>query len=356
MHVGSGRVYVYFGGDTLAATPDVTAIKSRSGWRYGYNALAIADVNGDGYKDLIVNSEYYEDFEPANQLIDVFFGGPGFIVDPDHPDQQFDRSILPPFPGLFEGRMRFINIMDVNNDGKADFVTTDADHLYAFYGGANGFSLTPDRVIFNPDSVHARFGGIAHQIRDINGDGFDDYLVTTGFGVSTSRVLIYLGGPSGMESYPVAAAFNPPGGQETGLEACTIGDIDGDGLPDFAVHITDGSTLTGFAIFGGYPWKRTPIENPVSPGQLKMYAYPNPCMDFSTIVIGGVGRSVAEAIVYDLLGREIRRLHVKETGVDESSAFWDGRDARGYPVPPGQYTVVVRTASGTLNARILKQR
>ena len=132
-------------------------------------------------------------------------------------------------------------------------------------------------------------------------------------------------------------------------------DIDGDGFDDFAADFWTSQQRSGFVIYGGHPWERTlsvslPIEQ-----ALIITAYPNPCNDYSTVVIEGSDRSPSDVLVYDVLGREVRRLRAQTGSGTSTRIVWDGRDSRGLPVPPGPYNILTRTTNVILKGRILKR-
>jgi hypothetical protein len=56
-----GKAYIYYGGPSLDATPDVTLIGESTGsstW-FGASVASVGDVNGDGFDDVIVGAPQY---------------------------------------------------------------------------------------------------------------------------------------------------------------------------------------------------------------------------------------------------------------------------------------------------------
>ncbi|MBL0176911.1 MAG: T9SS type A sorting domain-containing protein [Ignavibacteria bacterium] len=197
-------------------------------------------------------------------------------------------------------------------------------------------------------------GSRAHRISDINGDEFDDYLLTGQYGIRVGMAFIYLGSSQGMESYPVATAYNPQSGEILAMEAIGIPDIDGDGYGDFVANfVTFGET--GFVVFGGKAWRRTPVDNVPVPATPAMTVFPNPFTEFVTIVASGSVKNSSSLMVHDVYGRDIRRIPVSGNLGTETRTFWDGRDSRGAKVPPGMYYCILETTDGFLKARIIKQ-
>jgi hypothetical protein len=163
--------------------------------RFGGSLAAAGDVNGDGYADFLIGAEladagtlnssigaaylYYG--APVVALADWIGAAPGKRVDlisPDGASGSFGSAVS--------------GAGDLNGDGFADFVigactagsARGAGHVYL--GGAavnpttwNGGSHVARIDLFNPDGANARFGGAAASVGDVNGDGFPDFVVST---------------------------------------------------------------------------------------------------------------------------------------------------------------------------------
>jgi hypothetical protein len=131
---------------------------------------------------------------------------------------------------------------DVDGDGTPDvavgFLASDA-HAAAVFSGIDGSLL---RAIANPaPGARNGFGHRVVGIGDVDGDGRGDLVVTSPFetapvsggspAASTGRARVY-SGASGALLHTVDASF---AGQEFGIDAAPLGDVDGDGVPDFVV-------------------------------------------------------------------------------------------------------------------------
>ena len=352
-----GAVYVFYGGSIAPTRPDTMACWPDRSVHFGRNGFRIADVNGDGYKDLVVGSDVEAPGNKLDGIVDVYRGGPGWKLDPLHPDQRLGNEILP-LAGEEHSMRNHVSILDVNNDGTSDLFVIDHYKGYAYFGGPDGFRSRPDRVFLPPDSGWYRFAQKAHRIGDINGDGFDDFAVNawqwTGFSWHVGLLFLFLGGTDGMGLYPEATAYNPAGGRWIGECIVNIGDIDGDGLNDFATSYMDNSGDAGYAIFAGYPWERTSINPDRIPEAAAIQAYPNPFRDYTTFVVRADAARASDAVVYNVFGREIRRIPVRLRGGDETTIAWDGRDSRGMAMPAGIYFFVMETSTGLMKGKIVK--
>jgi hypothetical protein len=162
------------------------------------------------------------------------------------------RIASTPKPGAALGAS-VANVGDVNGDGFDDVVAGAPDdgdgRINLYYGSASGAFRTPDWTYAGPPQVYtvpdapfvpAMFGSAVAGVGDVNGDGYDDFVVgAPGYiyesgAVSGSRGAVYLalGGPAGPSVSKLAIGNI---GDELGTAVAGGGDVDGDGLDDFAV-------------------------------------------------------------------------------------------------------------------------
>lgn len=176
------RTEVFFGGN-FKIDPDISIPTTG----IGNNSIEAGDFNGDGHKDMMVVT-YYQAENSDNELViknkvDFFFGGNNFEDGLGH--TIFEENLDP--DGLKTGGLDVTNIGDFNHDGKDDFIAAFYGTTYQqlFYGNDN----ISDRADLIIDSFSSNFGieGLSTQpfsfgykvegIGDINGDGIDDFAI-----------------------------------------------------------------------------------------------------------------------------------------------------------------------------------
>lgn len=223
--------WVYFGSEDGIVFTSATELAGPNapGAMSGPIVASAGDIDGDGYGDVFVGADYF--VNTGGGLSMVYRGGPG------GPSTKPIATISGP---------NGINLIygwtppcaaDLDGDGHADLVlrgSTFTGDAYVYQGGPSGIPEVPTTVItaVTPDDGW----GVSIATGDLDGDGFADLLVgSNGQANGTGAVYAYLGGKSGVSLTPVATILGPDGEDSFfGSSVAILGDIDGDGLGDFA--------------------------------------------------------------------------------------------------------------------------
>ncbi len=194
----AGAVWVYLGGATPDATPDLTIWGetppgAQLAGAFGGAVAAAGDVNDDGYPDFLVGDEL---FGPAGSTVRgrvyVFQGGPVLTGTP-----MLRLTVQPDMPTRF-GRT-VSGVGDVNGDGYDDFavtmgprgVTNAYERAHVYFGSAAPRDSIPD-LIFHSPHAWSGFAPSVEGLGDVNGDGYADFGFNDNYGL-TPNALIFLG-------------------------------------------------------------------------------------------------------------------------------------------------------------------
>ncbi len=252
-----GIVYVFYGSATgPAAVPDWTAESDQESSSFGYNLSAAGDVNGDGYADLLVGADNYDNGTTDEGAAFAWYGsetGFGDPGDPTNAEWMAESNQTVRYFALFLG-----SAGDVNDDGYDDVLISSPEHdyptanegvVFLWYGselginlGATGYPDNADWLAESNSSGYA-FGTVTGIPGDINHDGFDDVIV--GCQLGTPGIFVYYGSEEGpnlgvngdmtnwnwhVDQPAITGLFNALFARQAG----SAGDLNGDGVDDVA--------------------------------------------------------------------------------------------------------------------------
>jgi hypothetical protein len=224
----AGMVGVVYGaGDLLTPshrqriTQDLSWVPGGAASEEGFGgSLASADFNADGYADLAVCTPM--ETEPGFRFVGsltVLFGSAVGL----------NRGVR------VVANCHEVGAGDFDKDGYPDLAILGWEQAYVMYGRA-GFAA-PVLHPFGPTGPDLN-GRRVLAVGDVTGDGYDDVLFTVRLINQSTRLLLYRGGPDGIDT----TLFQKISTETT--EAAATGDIDGDGYADVAIG-NPRSTVSG---------------------------------------------------------------------------------------------------------------
>ncbi len=233
---GAGKVYIYFGGVSMDNTADIIMIGQAEGDNFG-GGYSPGDLNGDGYDDVIASAKYNDEGGTDAGKAYIYFGGVSMDTTADITmlgDSAYARFGGGTYPAG-----------DVNGDGYDDIIIgdmrndeagTDAGKAYIYFGGAAMDKIADISMTGEAEGDH--FGGSVSSPGDVNGDGYDDVIITASLndegGSNTGKVYVFFGGAT-MDNIADVTMTGETSGDDFGASASFAGDVNGDGYDDIIV-------------------------------------------------------------------------------------------------------------------------
>jgi hypothetical protein len=276
----TGRVCLYYGSDRIDPTkPNIVfSGKSPGDWFGGHSGVYTADLNKDGYDDVIIGA-----LNPGGKgdgHVFIHYGGPDIDNTPD--------IILDGEPGQSSWFGGTITASDIDQDGFVDLLVgaQNYDHggayknlnstqygfdngrgrVYLYWGG-DTMDTTAD-IVFEGEKRGNWFGRRIDADGDINGDGYNDILI--GARESQGRAYLFLGNTKEQMDSEPDWTFKGSGWNDNMGSSVDIFDIDNDGIDDVLVGARFASGASG-RVYIYWGSKEFDAENPdvVLEGQQK---------------------------------------------------------------------------------------
>ena len=228
----SGSAYVFHGSATgMDAAVRTTIVAGATSSNLGIAVGGAGDVNGDGFDDVVVGDDSASGFAGEVHV----HHGSGAGVSPTAATTGVGSVAFTRLGGAVDGAG------DTNGDGFDDVVvggfgnSTVTPIAAIFEGSASGIGTSADVTIRgNPGS---NFGLAIAGLGDVNADGYGDVLVgARNEGASfQGQASVYLGSLDGMQTTAEGNATGTTTGYALGTAVGGAGDVNGDGYNDMLV-------------------------------------------------------------------------------------------------------------------------
>ena len=235
-----GRTFLYLGSFAgLSPTPAWTSEPNQASAWFGSSVGSAGDVNGDGYGDVLVGGDGWDNGQSSEGRAWLYLGsagglgGPIWSVEGDQEGASLGYSVG--------------TAGDVNGDGFSDVLIAVPGYdngepnegvVWVFHGSDDGLGVSPSRVV-EVNQAGALFGFDVSTAGDVNGDGFSDVIIGAqsydGLQTDAGRAFVYHGGAGGLGAAPAWTDEPNQASAQYGRSVATAGDVNGDGYSDVIV-------------------------------------------------------------------------------------------------------------------------
>jgi hypothetical protein len=252
-----GRVYVYLGSATGIPGSAIAFMDGNQDWaHFGTSVANAGDFNGDGYDDIVVGFELFDNGQTDEGKL-LFYNGTATGIN-TIPSAQIESDQA--FASL---GYDVAAAGDVNNDGYDDVIAGayrydngegDEGAAFIYHGSAAGIITTP-AALLDCDLPVSYFGISVRDAGDFNSDGYDDVIVGASLfshgSPSEGSTFLFKGTASGINTIPYFVMESDQALSYMGTSVSTAGDINNDGFDDILTGVDfydNGETNEG-AIF-----------------------------------------------------------------------------------------------------------
>jgi len=246
-----GASFVYYGSDSgLSSSASVQMESDQAEASFGYSVAGAGDVNSDGFDDVIVGSYRYDNGQNDEGAAFVYYGSAAglsssvdLILESNQDNAQFGFSVSAAGDVNDDGYADVVIGANNYNNGESN-----EGAAFIYYGSVVGLNSTAD-VTLESNIENAHYASSVAYAGDVNSDDIDDLIVGAP-SIGPGTVFIYYGSIAGPESSASITLESTQSGASFGQSIASAGDLNADGYDDViigATHYQNGETSEGAA-------------------------------------------------------------------------------------------------------------
>jgi hypothetical protein len=250
-----GAAFVWMGGANIISNIASKIEGDKQSIQFGWSLTHIGDVNGDGFDDVAISANNYDNGQEREGAAFVYHGSPSGLAKVPATVIESNQNLAS--LGTVSGAG------DVNGDGYADLLIgvplygdNNAGAAFIYHGSSAGINKVANTAIFGPPEEDAQFGNSVACAGDVNGDGFGDIIIGA-LGVDITQqyldegaAFVYHGSLTGINTTYATKISGSVNGFNMGHSVSGAGDVNGDGFSDVIVgnpFFGDGQDYEGAA-------------------------------------------------------------------------------------------------------------
>jgi hypothetical protein len=233
-----GAFYVYHGSATGINTTAVAVIESNQALaQLGFSVACAGDVNSDGYSDIIAGAWLFDDGESNEGVAFIYHGSVAGInttavatLQNNQAASNFGIAVAGAGDVNGDGFSDVIVGAEDYDNGN-----TDEGVVFIYHGSGAGINTVAAASVESNQDL-SQFGFSVSSAGDVNGDGYSDvfvgaYLFDNGE-INEGAGFIYHGSAAGINPAIAAMVQSDQAGANLGAFVACAGDINGDGYSD----------------------------------------------------------------------------------------------------------------------------
>lgn len=236
-----GAAFVYHGSINGIATAAKTTLENNQATAYfGYSVSTAGDVNGDGFSDVIVGSYQFDNGQNNEGAAFIYHGSANGIgtaiakqLECNQGGAQYGVSVAAAGDVNADGYADVIVGANFYDNGQGN-----EGGAFVYEGSASGTNSTATSVQ-ESNQVNAYLGSSAASAGDVNGDGYSDVIVGAHMydkGEADEGVaFVWLGGARNPSSSTTTILTSKEFGSLSADAVAGAGDVNGDGYNDIVI-------------------------------------------------------------------------------------------------------------------------